>query len=191
MPPLPSVESKREGYRESTPTASFLEDKLLLYPTITKGMRTPFDLWRYYGRGDSSFSSPIMPMRFEQWLEFHAQAETRLMRDVHAYMAERYDFSGEGDGRSDDVGGKAYHAWARSLGWKTISSLLKQLTALSAAEIRRRDLFPYKPLAHPLQSVAHMVFPSPGWRCIPSIDASTWIWIFRKATYRSFRRRCF
>lgn len=33
------------------------------------------------------------------------------------------------------------------------------LGSLSPAEIRKRDLFPYKPLAHPLQSTAHMVFP--------------------------------
>ena len=38
----------------------------------------------------------------------------------------------------------------------------EQLGSLTAAEIRERDLFPYKPLAHPLQSVAHMLFP-PDW----------------------------
>ena len=30
--------------------------ELKLYPSIEKGMRTPFDLWRYYGRGRSSFN---------------------------------------------------------------------------------------------------------------------------------------
>jgi cytochrome c peroxidase len=35
----------------------------------------------------------------------------------------------------------------------------EELAALSPEEIRNRDLFPYKPLSHPLQSVAHMVFP--------------------------------
>jgi cytochrome c peroxidase len=34
-----------------------------------------------------------------------------------------------------------------------------ELTSLGPGEIRSRDLFPYKPLAHPLQSTAHMVFP--------------------------------
>jgi cytochrome c peroxidase len=33
------------------------------------------------------------------------------------------------------------------------------LAELSAEEIKRRDLFPFKPLAHPLASTAHMVFP--------------------------------
>ena len=36
---------------------------------------------------------------------------------------------------------------------------MKTLAELSPEEIRERDLFPYKPLAHPLQSNAHMLFP--------------------------------
>jgi cytochrome c peroxidase len=35
----------------------------------------------------------------------------------------------------------------------------EELASLSPEEVKRRDLFPYKPLAHPLQSTAHMVFP--------------------------------
>jgi len=68
---------------------------LELYPTIQKGMRTPFDLWAYYGRGVSSFDSPVLPMRFEQWLDFHRAQKPQLMKEVRAYMADRYDFSGE------------------------------------------------------------------------------------------------
>src|SRR5262249_9954562 len=33
------------------------------------------------------------------------------------------------------------------------------LARLSPEEIKRLDIFPYKPLAHPLQSTAHMLFP--------------------------------
>ena len=46
--------------RNADRTAAFVKDDLLLYPSLTKGMRTPLDLWRYYGRGVSSFSSPIL-----------------------------------------------------------------------------------------------------------------------------------
>jgi hypothetical protein len=35
----------------------------------------------------------------------------------------------------------------------------EELAALSPEEIREKDLFPFKPLAHPLASTAHMVFP--------------------------------
>ena len=65
-----------------------MTDELILYPTIDKGMRTPFDLWRYYGRGVSSFNSPILPMRFEQWVEFHRKQKPKLMDDVREYMDE-------------------------------------------------------------------------------------------------------
>jgi cytochrome c peroxidase len=34
-----------------------------------------------------------------------------------------------------------------------------ELARLSPSEVRTRDLFPYKPLAHPLQTTAHMLFP--------------------------------
>lgn len=61
-------------------------DELKLYPSVQKGMRTPFDLWNYYGRGTSSFSSPVLPMRFEQWLDFHRKQKPQLMKDVRSYM---------------------------------------------------------------------------------------------------------
>jgi len=131
--------------------------KLELYPTVHKGMRTPFDLWRYYGRGVSSFSSPVLPMRFEQWLSYHASQKPKLMADVRAYMNRRYDFSGEAMPGRFMSGGKPIMAGpvARLTGVRSF----KELGELSPDKIRELDAFPYKPLAHPLQSTAHMVFP--------------------------------
>ena len=60
-------------------TTGNVTDELKLYPSVQKGMRTPFDLWRYYGRGTSSFASPILPMRFDQWLEFHRKQKPQLI----------------------------------------------------------------------------------------------------------------
>ena len=133
-------------------------DELLLYPTMEKGRRTPFDLWRYYGRGVSSFSSPVMDMRFEQWLEFHRNQKPQLMREVHAYMDSRYDFSGTPIEGVTMSGGKPVMLGPVARLPEGFDSW-EALAELSAAEIRERDLFPYKPLAHPLQSTAHMVFP--------------------------------
>jgi len=74
-PPLPDPPAPATGPAESpTAPASGGSDHLeglTIYPMVTKGMRTPFDLWHYYGRGVSSFTSPDLPMRFEQWLDFH------------------------------------------------------------------------------------------------------------------------
>ena len=151
------VTAKNVSYRRITPAKPFEEDELKLYPTITKGMRTPFDLWNYYGRGGSSFGSPVLPMRFEQWLEFHRKQKPQLMADVHAYMNDRYDFSGEAIEGQFMSGGKPIMRGpvARLASVKSF----EELAAMSPSEIREKDLFPYKPLAHPLQSNAHMLFP--------------------------------
>ncbi len=136
-------------------------DELILYPTITKGMRTPFDLYRYFGRGRSSFGSPVLPMRFEQWLTFHRKQKPQLMDDVRQYMAGRFDFSGKSMAGQYMTSGKPVMAGPISRLPDGVDSF-EELAVLTAAEIRERDLFPFKPLAHPLQSVAHMVFP-PAW----------------------------
>ena len=88
-------------------------DELMLYPTIAKGMRTPFDLWRYYGRGRSSFGSPVLPMRFDQWLTFHQRQKPKLMQDVQEYMEGRFQFFRRGDGRTVHVGWQANHEGTR------------------------------------------------------------------------------
>jgi hypothetical protein len=137
---------------------SAVVSELTLYPTLAKGMRTPFDLWRYYGRGVSSFSSPILPMRFEQWLEFHRKQKPSLMQDIRNYMAMRFDFSGSALPEATMSGGKSVMAGPVARLSDKVASY-EALAKLTPEEVRERDLFPYKPLAHPLQTVAHMVFP--------------------------------
>ena len=132
-----------------------------LYPSVEMGMRTPFDLWRHYGRGRSSFSSPSLPMRFEQWLDFHRKQKPKLMADVWAYMNGRFNFSGAAIPGAFMSGGKPIMKGPVSRLPRGIDSY-EALADLSPEEIRRRDLFPCKPLAHPLQTTAHMVFP-PDW----------------------------
>lgn len=132
--------------------------ELLIYPTLAVGMRTPFDLWRYYGRGVTSFGSPAMPMRFEQWMDFHAKQKPALMADVREYMDGRFDFSGEAMPGAYMSGGKPVMKGPVSRLPAGVDSF-EELAALSPSEIRERDLFPFKPLAHPLQTTAHMVFP--------------------------------
>jgi cytochrome c peroxidase len=153
----PFASSSGGGRRGGAGTNPVL-DELSLYPTIEKGMRTPFDLWRYYGRGRTSFGSPVLPMRFDQWLEFHDKQKPVLMAAVHAYMAKRFDFHCGQLGTATMSGGKPIMAGPVARLPKGIASF-EELAALSAAEIREQDLFPYKPLAHPLQSTAHMLFP--------------------------------
>jgi cytochrome c peroxidase len=137
---------------------------LSLYPTVEVGTRTPFDLWLYYGRGVSSFSSPILPMRFEQWVAFHRRQKPQLMDEVRAYMASRFEISPRAIPGAFMSGGKPIMAGPASRLLEDAGSW-EALAQLTPAEIRDRDLFPFKPLAHPLQSTAHMVFP-PSWLAV-------------------------
>jgi cytochrome c peroxidase len=133
--------------------------ELDLYPEVTKGMRTPFDLWRYYGRGESSFGSPSLPMRWDQWVAFQQKQKPQLMKDIRNYMNSRYDFSGTPiPGHYMSGGSKPIMAGPVARIPGSIDSF-EALAELSPAEIRENDVFPYKPLAHPIQTTAHMVFP--------------------------------
>lgn len=132
--------------------------ELQIYPTVQKGFRTPFNLWAYYGRGVSSFGSPMLPMRFPQWLEMHAKQKPELMAEVRIYMQERFEFSGEAIPGQFMSGGKPIMKGPVARLPDGVGSW-DELAGLSPATIRERGLFPYLPLAHPLQSTAHMVFP--------------------------------
>ena len=138
-----------------------ITDELELYPTVTKGLRTPFDLWRYYGRGKSSFGSPELPMKLEQWLEFHRKQKPQLMEDIREYMSSRYDFHETAMPGYFMSGGKPIMQGPVARLAHDCDSF-ETLGEMSPDQIREEDKFPYKPLAHPLQSTAHMVFP-PEW----------------------------
>jgi len=156
------------GQRSYTDPVNVIEDAdgllaphlegLELYPTVQKGMRTPFDLWRYYGRGVTSFGTPVLPMRFEQWLAYHERQKPKLMRDVYTYMNRRYAFTGEAIPGAFMSGGKPVMAGPVARLAKGVRSF-EELAAMRPERIRELDAFPYVPLAHPLQSTAHMVFP--------------------------------
>lgn len=81
------------------------------------------------------------------------------MKDVRRYMNSRFDFSGATIPDQVMSGGrKPIMQGPVALLPSGISSF-EALADVSPEEIRKRDLFPYKPLAHPLQSNAHMLFP--------------------------------
>jgi hypothetical protein len=124
-----------------------------------EGMRTPFELWRYAGKGRSSWGSPQLRMGFAEWLELHRVQKPKLMADVWSYMDSRYDFSGKTIPNVFMSGGrKLVPAGPVARLPKEVGSY-EALANLSPDVIKGRDLFPYKPLAHPLQSTAHMLFP--------------------------------
>src|SRR5262245_17666042 len=79
---------------------------LLEYPPALPGDRTPLDLWRYAGRGASSWSPSTLHMPFGEWVAKHREQKPKLMADVRAYMSARYDFSGKAIPDAHMSGGK-------------------------------------------------------------------------------------
>jgi hypothetical protein len=132
--------------------------KLKPYPPGKPGDRTPFDLWRYAGRGDCSWKAPALPMPWDEWVKMSQTQKPKLMADVRAYMNRRYNFDGKALASAKMSGGKRIMRGPVARLPQGIASY-EELANLSADDIKKRDLFPYKPLAHPLQTTAHMVFP--------------------------------
>jgi cytochrome c peroxidase len=142
----------------STFADAISENDLKPYPKIPLGKPTPFNIWQYYGKTGSSYGSPALPMSFPEWLKFLSQQKPSLMKSIHTYMASRYNFNFKPIKDTFMSGGKPVMLGPVARLPKNIKDY-QQLAALPANEIKAKDLFPYKPLAHPLQNIAHMVFP--------------------------------
>lgn len=134
--------------------------RLLPYPPGGKGERTPFDLWRYAGRDTSSWTTTQLPMPWNEWVAFHRKQKPELMADVRKYMNARYDLHGEVIPNVKMSGGRKGVPRGPVARLPEGIASFEELATLSPDEIKRRDLFPYKPLAHPLQTTAHMLFPA-------------------------------
>ena len=132
--------------------------KLLPYPSGGPGTRTPFDLWRYGGRGESSWKAPVLPMPWEEWVRMCQEQKPKLMADCRAYMNSRFNFSGEAIAGATMSGGKKIMKGPAARLPKGAASY-EVLAELGPEQVKQRDLFPFKPLAHPLQTTAHMLFP--------------------------------
>ena len=140
--------------------SSEFTDELLPYPKVGKGDETPLDLWRYFGKAGSSFTSPTLPTEsFDEWLKMNLERKPQLMDKVREYMAARFDFSGKTlPGVMMSGNRKPVMAGPVARLPKPVVSY-EELAAMSPEEVREKDLFPYKPLAHPIATTAHMVFP--------------------------------
>ncbi len=154
-PPATAKEYKDQDYGLG-PNA---EGKLKPYPKADKGERTPFNLWEYAGKAGSSFTSPTLPMPWDEWVKMNKDRKPQFMKEVDAYMAQRFDFNGEVmDGVLMSGGRKEVMKGPIAKLPSSVESF-EELSKMKPAEIREKGLFPYKPLAHPIATTAHMVFP--------------------------------
>ncbi len=150
---VPNYEESDYGLRSN------YVDNLKKFPSLNLGERTPFDLYRYGGRDKTSYMSLDLGMSWKEWVVYHEKQKPELMADVKEYMNSRYDFS------NNPIEGVYMSGNRKQVMKGPISRLpegvnsFEDLAQRSAEDIKAKDLFPYKPLAHPLHSTAHMVFP--------------------------------
>ena len=132
--------------------------KLPPYPPFAPGVRMPFDVWKYAGRDKSSFGSATLHMPWKDWVEMCSKQKPKLMADCKAYMDGRYNFHNQAIQNVTMSGGKPIMKGPVARLRQGAASW-EALAAMTPAEIRKRSLFPYTPLAHPLATTAHMLFP--------------------------------
>ncbi len=140
--------------------------RLKPYSQTKCGDRTPFDIWHYAGRDGSSWSPPTLPMSWDAWVTKCRTEKPKLMAECRTYMDSRYNFHARPIPGATMSRGKAVMLGPVARLPQGFDSW-EALGRLSPDEIKKRDLFPYLPLAHPLQSTAHMVFPASWLRVHP------------------------
>ncbi|PYV40808.1 MAG: cytochrome C [Acidobacteria bacterium] len=134
--------------------------QLLPFPDLRPGDITPTDLYRYGGSGRTSFSSVDDVGDFKEFYNRLSQQKPKVMERWKDYMELRYDFTRKGDPEVTMSRSKPVPVGPVTRLPNAIKSW-EHLADLSPQEIRERDLFPegFRPLAHPLQSTGHMLFP--------------------------------
>ena len=136
------------------------------YDPCKPGDRTPFDLWRYGGRSGGSWKAPGLGMSWDEWYKKCTTQKPKLMAECRDYMKSRYDFSGKTIPGAKMSRGKPIMAGPVAKLPHGFTSW-EELAKLSPEDIKKRGVFPYLPLAHPLQTTAHMVFPASWVRVHP------------------------
>ena len=107
--------------------------------------------------------------QFLETMQHLADTRPELARRSHDLLAQRYDLSGKVDPSVRMSGGKKPVPVGPTARLKAVS--WDQLAAMAPAEIKRRALFPYLPLPHPLEpGGGGMVFPPAQLKTHPELD---------------------
>jgi cytochrome c peroxidase len=130
------------------------------FPRVRPGEQVPQELYRYGGKGETSFAGVGEVSDFDEFYRRCRDMKPKVMAERQAYLERRYHLSGRVTTEATMTRGKPLPvgpevrlpAWVES--WE-------QLAWLSSREICDRDLFPegFRPLSHPLHSTGHQLFP--------------------------------
>jgi len=133
---------------------------LMPFPRLKPGELVPQELYRYGGRGASSFASVDDVKDFEEFYRQCSDMKPKVMAERNKYMQQRYDFTGKVRTDVTMTRSKPIPAGPVVRLPNGIKSW-EELAELSPREILDRNLFPegFRPLSHPLQSIGHQLFP--------------------------------
>ena len=145
------------NWRRSYPQ---LGEALIPYPNLRPGDITPVDLYRYGGPGVSSYASIADVPDFDEFYDRLSGQKSKVMARWKEYLELRYNLSGRVDPTATMSRSKALPVGPVVKLPKGINSW-EDYDKLTLQEIYEKELFPegFRPLAHPLHSTGHMLFP--------------------------------
>jgi cytochrome c peroxidase len=137
-------------------------------PALKAGEPCPQDLSVYGGAGRTSLASVDDVADFDEFCRMCSENKPKVVAERERYMARRYDFSGRVSRQATMTRGKPLPVGPVARLPGGVASW-EELSALGAAEVRRRGLFPpgFRPLSHPLHTVGHQLFPQMWTRVHP------------------------
>jgi hypothetical protein len=129
------------------------------YPVAPPGAPNPAsNLSQYGGSGATSFASPDLGMPFAVWKERMEAQRPAVDKAAQDVIAARYQTTCKTDPAITMSRGKL-QAIGPAAKLPTGVTSFEDLAARTPDEIRTKNLFPWPPLDHPIQSTGHMVFP--------------------------------
>ena len=137
------------------------------YPPAPPGAPNPAGgLFQFGGGGRTSFAGPDLGMPFTEWQAKMQAQRAAVDAAARALLDARFTLDCKTDPHAAMSRGKPLPLGPTARLPPGMASW-EQYAALSPDAIRAGDAFPWKPLDHPLQSTAHMVFPAQWTRVHP------------------------
>ncbi len=132
------------------------------YPPAPPGKPNPSGgLFQFGGSSASSFGGPDLGIPFAEWKARMQEQRPAVDAAARKVLESRFRLDCKTDASVTMSGHKPLAVGPTGRLPSGVGSW-EQYAAMSPAEIRAGDAFPWKPLDHPLQSTAHMLFP-PTW----------------------------
>ncbi len=135
-------------------------DGLAPYPPAPPGVpNPPGGLFRFGGSGGTSFGGPDLGVPFTEWRSSMTRQRAAVDAAARAALETRFALDCHTDPQATMSRGKPLPIGPTARLPKGFASW-EAYAARSPDEIHAADDFPWKPLEHPLQSTAHMLFPA-------------------------------